>query len=151
MTDAPRRLLVLVRHAKAESGEEAADHDRRLTGKGRAAAAEAGRWLAENVPAPDLVLCSSATRARQTGEAFATSVPCDDVRVDRALYLAGAAEVLNEVGAAAAATTVVVGHNPTMEHVLVHSVGRLHGLRPGAVAVVDLEAGRLVATWEPAR
>jgi phosphohistidine phosphatase SixA len=64
---------------------------------------------------------------------------------------AGAAEVLNEVGAAAAATTVVVGHNPTMEHVLVHSVGRLHGLRPGAVAVVDLEAGRLVETWEPAR
>lgn len=151
MNDAPRRTLVLVRHAKAESGEQGADHDRRLTARGRSAAADAGRWLAGHAPAPDLVLCSSATRAQQTWRAVARSVPCDTVRVDRAFYLASARDVLEAVAGGAAATTVVVGHNPTMEHVLVQVVGELRGLRPGAVAVLDLDAGRLVDLWEPSR
>lgn len=151
MNDAPRRTLVLVRHAKAESGEDGSDHDRRLTSRGRTAAAEAGRWLAGHVPEPDLVLCSSATRARQTWEVVSSSVSCDTVRVDRALYLAAAGDVLDAVSEGAAVTTVVVGHNPTMEQVLAHLVGDLRGLRPGAVAVVDLDAGRLVELWEPSR
>lgn len=151
MDDAPRRTLVLIRHAKAESGEEGSDHDRRLTSRGRAAAAEAGRWLAGHAPAPDLALCSSATRAAQTWQAVARSVPCDTVRIDRALYLASAPEVLQAVADGAAATTVVVGHNPTMEQVLAQVVGELRGLRPGAVAVLDLGAGRLVDLWEPPR
>ena len=103
------------------------------------------------MPAPDVVLCSSATRACQTWDAIATSVPCPTVRVERGFYLAGATDVLDEVRAAPAGTTVVVGHNPTMEHVLALAVGRLHGMRPGAVAVVDLDGGRLVTTWEPPR
>lgn len=151
MNDAPRRTLVIVRHAKAESSGDAPDHDRRLTSRGRKAAAEAGRWLAGVVPEPDLVLCSSATRARQTWDAMSAAVACDTVRVDRAYYLAGAGEILDEVLAAAAATTVVVGHNPTMEQLVARLVGTLRGLRPGAVAVVDLEDGRLVELWEPQR
>jgi phosphohistidine phosphatase len=151
MNDAPRRTLVIVRHAKAESGEDGPDHDRRLTSRGRRAAAEAGRWLASNVTAPDLVLCSSATRARQTWEAIAAVVPCDTVRVDRAFYLAAADEILDEVSAGGTATTVVVGHNPTMEQLVAHLVGTLRGLRPGALAVVDLDDGRLVEHWEPPR
>jgi phosphohistidine phosphatase SixA len=46
---------------------------------------------------------------------------------------------------------VVVGHNPTVEQVLAGLVGEGRGMRPGAVAVVDLDAGRLVEFWEPAR
>lgn len=150
--DVPARTLVLVRHAKAESGEEGADHDRRLTSKGRAAAVEAGRWLATVVPAPDVVWCSSATRAVQTWAAMAPSLdgPPDPV-VDRALYLAGPRDVLEWLAASPGATRVVVGHNPTVEHVLGSVTGELRGVRPGAVAVVDLDAGRLVDFWEPQR
>jgi phosphohistidine phosphatase len=151
MTDAARRTVVLVRHAKAESGEEGSDHDRRLTSRGEKAAADAGRWLAARVPAPDLVWCSSATRARQTWEAMAGALDAGEVTVDRDLYLASPRDVVDRVSAGTAPTTVVVGHNPTVEQVLAGLVGELRGMRPGSVAVVDLESGRLLDFWEPAR
>lgn len=151
-SDVDTRTLVLVRHAKAESGEEGEDHARRLTSRGRTAADEAGRWLATVVPAPDVVWCSSATRAVQTWEAIAPSLaaPPEPV-VDRALYLAGPRDVLAWLDASPGVTRVVVGHNPTVEQVLGSVTGELRGLRPGAVAVVDLDAGRLVDFWEPQR
>ena len=152
MTEVRAPTLVLVRHAKAETGDEGADHDRRLTSRGRAAAVEAGRWLATVVPAPDIVWCSSATRAVQTWAAIAPSLPAaPDPVVDRGLYLAGPREVLEWLGASPGASRVVVGHNPTIEHVLGSVTGELRGMRPGAVAVVDLDAGRLVDFWEPQR
>jgi phosphohistidine phosphatase len=151
MTESPSHTLVLVRHAKAESGEEGADHDRRLTSRGEAAAVEAGRWLANVVPAADAVWCSSAVRAVQTWEGMEPALQAPAAEVDRALYLAGPRDVLDRLAAAPAATTVVVGHNPTVEHVLATLTGELRGMRPGAVAVVDLAAGRLVEIWEPPR
>ena len=151
MTDTPSRTLVLVRHAKAESGEEGSDHDRRLTSRGQAAAVEAGRWLATAVPAPDAVWCSSAVRAVQTWEGMAPALRAPAPDIDRALYLAGPRDVLDRLAAAPVATTVVVGHNPTVEHVLAQLTGELRGMRPGAIALVDLAAGRLVEIWEPPR
>jgi phosphohistidine phosphatase len=151
MTERPRRTVVLVRHAKAESGEDKSDHDRDLTSRGTKAATEAGRWLAERLPAPERVWCSSAARARQTWEAMAPSLRPGRVDMDRGLYLASAADVVERVSAGGAGTTVVVGHNPTVEQVLAGLVGEGRGMRPGAVAVVDLDAGRLVEFWEPAR
>jgi len=151
MTDTPTRTLVLVRHAKAERGEESADHDRRLTARGRAAAAEAGQWLASSVPAPDEVWCSSAARAVQTWEAIARSWDAPEPTVDRDLYLAGPRDVAERLASSTGATTVVVGHNPTLEQVLAKVTGEQHGMRPGAVAVVDLDGGRLVELWEPPR
>lgn len=151
MTDTAPRTLVLVRHAKAESGEERSDHDRRLTSRGAKAAVEAGRWLAGRVPAPDLVWCSSAVRAVQTWEAMAPALAAKEVNVDRELYLASSRDVVDRVAAGPVARTVVVGHNPTMEEVLAGLVGELRGMRPGAVAVVDLDGGTLLDFWQPAR
>jgi phosphohistidine phosphatase len=151
MTDTPSRTLVLVRHAKAESGEEGADHDRRLTSRGQTTAIEAGRWLATVVPAPEAVWCSSATRAVQTWEAMAPSLDAPDPTVDRGLYLAGPRDVVERLAASPGATTVVVGHNPTVEEVLAAVTGEQRRMRPGAVAVVDFDAGRLVELWEPQR
>lgn len=151
MTDATSRTLVLVRHAKAESGEEGADHERRLTSRGQAAASDAGRWLAEHMALPDQVWCSSATRAVQTWQAIAVSLDAPAATVERDLYLAGPREVVERLAASRVATTVLVGHNPTVELVLATVTGELRGMSAGAVAVVDLVAGRLVDFWEPQR
>lgn len=145
------RLLAVVRHAKAESGEDKADHDRELTGRGRSAAAEAGRWLAERMPDPDLVWCSSATRARQTWSGMSASIRAGEVVTDRELYLAAAADVVDRIGRTGVRRMIVVGHNPTMEEALRALTGEHRGLRPGAVALVDLGDGHLVEVWEPAR
>ena len=148
---AASRLVALVRHAKAESGEGRDDHARELTGRGRRAAAEAGRWLAAHLPEPDLVWCSSAVRARQTWDAVSTSVSAGVVATERELYLASATEVVDRVRRADAATMVVVGHNPTIEEALTALTGERRDLAPGAVAVVDLDQGALVELWEPSR
>jgi phosphohistidine phosphatase SixA len=82
---------------------------------------------------------------------MAPALDAAEVSVDRDLYLASPRDVVDRVVAGSAATTVVVGHNPTVEQVLVAIVGELRGMRPGAVAVVDLEGKALVDFWEPAR
>jgi phosphohistidine phosphatase len=146
------RRLVLVRHAKAEPGGEGADHDRRLTDRGLRDAADAGRWLATVVPGLDEVWCSSAVRAVQTWDAIAPSVTAPAPSVERELYLAGARDLVGRLEQVPAGRTVLlVGHNPTAEQLLAAVVGELRGMRPGAVAVADLDAGSLVDSWSPAR
>jgi phosphohistidine phosphatase SixA len=48
---------------------------------------------------------------------------------------------------------LVVGHNPTLEQVVMTLTGDLHGLKPGAVALVELDGtkGRLWELWTPTR
>jgi phosphohistidine phosphatase len=152
--DSAPRLLVLVRHGKAESGEEGSDHDRRLTSRGLDDSAAAGRWLAAQVDRVDHAWVSSARRAQQTWQAVLESLPAvADVVVSRDLYQAGPREVVEHVMAADVPVQLVVGHNPTLEQVVMTLTGDLHGLKPGAVAVVGLDGatGRLHELWTPPR
>ena len=59
------RRLVVMRHSKAESTAPS-DHERALASRGRADAAAAGMWLAEQGITPDAALVSDAMRTRQT-------------------------------------------------------------------------------------
>src|SRR5258708_16699762 len=63
---AQHRNLVLLRHAKSAYPDGVADHDRPLAPRGIKEAGLAGDWLRANLPAVDAVLCSTATRARET-------------------------------------------------------------------------------------
>lgn len=116
--DAPvpgARVLVVLRHAKAESFAEE-DHARRLTERGRRDAAAAGRWLAEQGLVPTHACVSSATRALETWEEVAeASGAAVSPRVEQALFAAtaeSAIEVLRGVPEDAR-VLVYVGHNPT--------------------------------------
>ena len=62
----PRRTLTVIRHAKADEGEGMTDRDRPLTEKGERDAAGIAA-VPGRAAWPDLVLCSPATRTRQTG------------------------------------------------------------------------------------
>jgi phosphohistidine phosphatase len=68
------RILVLLRHAKAEPQSGTADADRPLTSRGHADAGAAGAWLAGHGYRPELVICSPAKRTRQTWHAVALSL-----------------------------------------------------------------------------
>jgi phosphohistidine phosphatase len=111
------KVLILFRHAKAEHTPGKADHDRELTNRGRRDAAAAGRWLHDNGLGPELVLCSPATRTRQTWEAAVAGGACGEaVEYDRRIYDGGADGVLDAVreSGGEAQVLLVVGHNPTM-------------------------------------
>ncbi|KGM32356.1 SixA phosphatase family protein [Inquilinus limosus] len=113
------KTLILLRHAKSDwEDPELADHDRPLAARGRDAAPRMSAWLKAHGPMPDLVLCSTATRARQTLALVLEALGAEpETRFDRGLYLAGGAGVLARLRQApdAAATVMVVGHNPDLE------------------------------------
>ncbi|MEV7329869.1 histidine phosphatase family protein [Micromonospora sp. NPDC093244] len=128
MTDAhaETRTLVLLRHAKAEQGSDAADDaNRPLSPRGDADAAAAGAWLAHHGLLPDVVICSTARRTRQTWHGVAMGMtgappeggptgPSPTVRYEPGAYDAHPEELLALVRTVdpAARTALLIAHNP---------------------------------------
>ncbi|MDN5790167.1 MAG: histidine phosphatase family protein [Micrococcales bacterium] len=114
---ASEKTLVLMRHAKAEQVVGKPDHDRELSPRGRRDAAAAGAWLREQGLVPDLVICSTAVRTRQTWEAACSGgAKAEFVEFRKSVYTGGAGSTLETVreDAGEMTTVLVIGHNPTM-------------------------------------
>ncbi|MEU9119926.1 histidine phosphatase family protein [Streptomyces sp. NPDC048506] len=115
--EALRRLVVL-RHAKSAWPPDVADHDRPLAERGLRDAPAAGRWLRAADCIPDLVVCSTAERARQTWELAAEQLPDrPTVRHEPRLYGADPADLLAVVRETPpdVGTLLLVGHNPAVQ------------------------------------
>jgi phosphohistidine phosphatase len=147
------RRLYLLRHAKS-SWKEAGipDHDRPLAGRGRKAAKAMAKHLHAQRIRPELVLCSSATRARQTFERL-EPLGAREVHIERELYGADAATLLVRLRDVpeAVGSVMVVAHNPGLED-LTRVLAREHdGLGDkfptGALATLAF-AGRKWASLE---
>jgi phosphohistidine phosphatase len=108
-----RRTLLLMRHAKSDYPDGVPDHDRPLAPRGIREAGVAGDWLRANAPAIDAVLCSTATRARQTLANTGIDAPA---RYSERVYGATPGTVIDEIRETAdtVATLLVIGHEPTM-------------------------------------
>jgi phosphohistidine phosphatase len=110
------RTLLLLRHAKSDYPVGVADHQRPLAARGNREAALAGDWLRAHVPAVDAVLCSTATRTRETLARTRIDAPVS--YVDR-LYDATPGAVIEEINGVDSdvATLLVIGHEPAMSSV----------------------------------
>ena len=120
--------LLLLRHAKSSWDEPSlADHERPLAKRGRKAAARVGEYLRAADLTPDLVVCSTARRTRQTWKRLALEGP--EVRLEDAMYgatageLAGLAVELPET----AKSVLFIGHNPGISE-LVRLLAAQHGV-----------------------
>lgn len=102
-----------MRHAKSDYPPGVADHDRPLAPRGIRQAGLAGDWLRANMPPIDEVLCSTATRARQTLANTRIDAPA---RYSERLYGATPGTMIEEINNVGDAieTLLVVGHEPTM-------------------------------------
>jgi len=158
--NAPRRLIVM-RHAKAGDLPGGPDLKRALSPRGLRDAASAGGWLRGQGFIPDVVICSSARRARQTWEQAAAGLAAVvDLREDPRLYEAGSGELLEIIRETQpdVATLMYVGHNPAACDLATGLLGQARGFATAAVAVIGLAApwagaaaggGELVAYWTP--
>lgn len=114
----PVRRLVLLRHAKSSWEHDLPDAERPLSPRGRRDAAAAGGWLSEHVGRPDLVLCSTALRTRQTWARVCEAEPdvlaTVPVRFEAAIYEAWSDTLLDLARALPddVGTAVLVGHGP---------------------------------------
>ena len=138
-------ILALMRHAKSDYPEDTPDHDRPLAERGRRDAPRMGGWLRDTGYVPDLVVCSTAARTRQTWDLVAPELGATPaVRYEPRLYGASEfgllmliRELPEDCGAA-----LFIGHNP--------AVGELAAALPGehpmrfptaSVAVLRLPGG----------
>jgi phosphohistidine phosphatase len=141
--------LLLLRHAKSDWGDASlADHDRPLAKRGRTAADRMGAHLRAGGPRPDLVLCSSARRTRETCERLGLADVATEV--EDALYGASDDELLARLRTVPepTGTVLLVGHNPGVQDLAVALAGPDLGeqaARPrekfptGALAVFDVD------------
>lgn len=115
MTPTGHRRLILTRHAKSSWDDpRMEDHDRPLNDRGRRSARELGDWMASRGYEPEEVLCSTALRTRETWERVA-GAPLEVrpvVRMEKRLYLADPATMLEVLRTATQPTVMMLGHNP---------------------------------------
>jgi phosphohistidine phosphatase len=131
--------LCLLRHAKAGSDKPGVrDIDRVLAPRGRSAAPRIGRFIADHHMEPDLVLCSTAERTRETaGLVLAEFSHRPEVVYTEDLYLAEPEQIraVIESRSQGRKRIMVIGHNPGLQELALELAGA--GRR------ADLEAIRM--------
>jgi len=114
--------LLLLRHAKSDWSGKADDHARPLSARGKRTAPRMGAWMHAKGYDPELVLCSTAERAKETLELVLPALTGQpQIRYHRSLYLAEWPELLAEIRAVSsqASPLMVVGHNPGLEQLAI--------------------------------
>jgi phosphohistidine phosphatase len=112
------KQLYLLRHAKSSWKDRSLpDHDRPLAGRGRRAAKAIARHLREQGIEPELVLCSSARRARETLERIEPALGTGAARVEDDLYAASAGALLERLRSVpnTVESVMLIGHNPGLQ------------------------------------
>jgi phosphohistidine phosphatase len=158
------KTLLILRHAKSSWNEAGlADHDRPLNRRGKQDAPRMGELLRREGLLPDLIVSSTAARARSTAEIVAQHCGYDsEIRLARELYAAGPEAWLEALAALPDdfRCVLLVGHNPDLEELLETLTGEYVRLPTAALAQVSLplarwrglnEVGqaRLVNVWRP--
>lgn len=113
-----KRRIYLLRHGKSSWNDPAReDRERELNPRGSKAAERMGQWCAANGVKPDLALCSTAARARETLARLLLSLKIGRIEFEDGLYMAGAAALLARLRKLddGVKAVMVVGHNPGMQ------------------------------------
>lgn len=146
------RTLYLMRHAKSRWDEYVSDTERGLKKRGKREARQLGRGLAEQEPLPDLVMSSPARRARKTATRVAKLWGYEGrVLQHHLLYEGGLEDCLQIVRALddVVESVLLVGHNPTLEELLLVLTGTVTPLPTATVVRVDLPIDAWVALEFP--
>lgn len=152
------RILYLLRHAKSDRSDPGlADPERPLTARGRRDAPAMAAYMRAHGYRPDLVLCSTAVRTRETLALLQPGLGKIAAEFDRALYLASPEAMLQRLRDVdeGVGSVLMIGHNPGMARLAAllaprgdrHALARMREKYPTcALAVVHLHIDR----WEQA-
>jgi len=158
------KTLLLLRHAKSSWKQpEIHDHDRPLNKRGKKEAPRVGMYLKEHDLVPDLIISSTARRARDTAQAVLEESGFEgEVDLYQDLYLSDTSCYLDILRSLpdSARRVLVVGHNPDMDEFLTMLTDSNDHMTTAALAQIDLpitswqelnEAtdGRLQVVWSP--
>ena len=139
-----QRTLVILRHAKSDWTTGEPDHSRPLNVRGRRDGPAAGQWLRLNVGRLDAVVCSTATRTRQTWELVSGKLAdppeptfADDVYDAPAVVLLDVVRTFPDE----AGSVLLIGHNPGVEDLTTLLAGEYLPMTTSALAVLTWPGG----------
>lgn len=137
--------LYIVRHAKAEDRAIfMPDHDRQLTPDGIIAAARMGRYLHGKAILPDVIISSTAPRAKDTAMVIAEQIGYDpvEIRLDDGLFDGGPKAYLAALNTlpASVQSAMIVGHNPDVSYLAEYLTHQPIGsMSKGAVVTIAFD------------
>jgi phosphohistidine phosphatase len=121
------KQLFLLRHAKSSRKDSSLpDHDRPLAGRGRRAMKAMSAYLRDHRIEPALILCSSATRARETLDGIAPGfVGSPEVLIESELYEFSASPLLSRLRRIpdTVPSAMLIGHNPAIQQLALDLAG----------------------------
>lgn len=154
--------FMLMRHGKSDWDTTEPDHDRPLSNRGVRASERMGLVIRELDLVPDVVVSSTALRARSTAElARITGGWSSRLVLDESLYGAGVAETLASAATHGGECTriMLVGHQPTWSMTVRHLTGTMVDMPTATIATIDIDAedwtslpassGTLVSVLQP--
>ena len=134
--------LILMRHAKSDwSDGSLTDHDRPLNRRGKRDAPRMAKWLAAMHCIPELLLCSSSTRTKETAslmmDAWDTT---PEIEFSRDLYHASPDAILDAVKSMAKDQTklMVLAHNPGMAYLVSTLAGESMDMPTAAIGIFSV-------------
>ena len=139
--------LILMRHAKSDHDDPSlSDHDRPLAKRGQRDTPAMAAWFAEKGCIPQLILCSSSLRTRQTAELLLQQWQLEHqdqlpvVQCIEDLYLSSPSTMLEVVGNRNQGfqRVMVLAHNPGTEVLASMLAGRSMEMVTAAVAIFDV-------------
>jgi phosphohistidine phosphatase len=113
--------LYLLRHAKSSWADPTlTDAERPLAPRGRRDAKLIAEHLRQLGIEPELVLCSTAVRTRETFDAVRPALPNSKLELAQQLYAAGADELLARIRQVpeTVESVMVIGHNPGLHELV---------------------------------
>ncbi len=158
------KTLLLMRHAKSSwKDDKLEDHERPLKKRGKKDTKRIATVLQENKLIPDLIISSSAVRARETAEIVAKKVSyAGKIIIMDDLYMGEPQDFLNTLSILnnAFSTVMIVAHNPGLEAYLQILDGEIESVPTGALGHLTLTLddwkdisletiGKLVNLWKP--
>jgi phosphohistidine phosphatase len=141
------KTLFLLRHAEADNPKSGqTDLERALNERGKREARTVGTFAKKQKLDFDLVLCSTALRARETAELVLVAAEvAANVRYEQRIYEAGPLRLLELISAIEEdkVAILLVGHNPGVAELLQILTGRFESMATGALAKLAFD----VAAW----
>jgi phosphohistidine phosphatase len=128
------RTLYVLRHAKSSWDDPMqSDHDRPLAPRGRRATKLLAQYVSEHAIAPQLVLCSTARRARETLEGI--GFQAGQQLLEPELYSAGPDELIARLAQVdpQLRSVLLVGHNPALQMLILRLAAPDDRLQSGAL------------------
>jgi phosphohistidine phosphatase SixA len=162
--DVAMKTLLVLRHAKSSwKDTDIPDHDRPLNKRGKQDAPHMGLLLRSEDLLPDLIVSSTAKRARDTVKYVAEeSGYGGDILWSESLYAAEAQAYIELLSSLPAVygRVMVVGHNPGLEELVAMLTDEWEPMPTAALAEITLQidnwsdigydpVGKLVKVWRP--